>query len=44
MSESKQPCPCSASCDPKKYEGRTMLYSDEGWHNWFINKEDEKNE
>ena len=34
---SEQICPCSAACDPKNYEGRLMLWSDEAWHNWFLN-------
>ena len=40
MSEVKQLCPCSPQCDPKKYEKRIMLFPDEGWHNWFMNKLD----
>ncbi len=38
MSELDQICPCSSACDPKNYEGRPMLFPDEAWHNWFLNK------
>ena len=37
-----QICSCSAACDPKNYEGRLMLWPDEAWHNWFLNKEDNR--
>ena len=37
-----QICPCSAACDPKDYEGRTMLYPDEAWHNWFLSTPENK--
>ena len=33
----KQICECDSKCNPKDYEGRTMLQADEGWHNWYFN-------
>ena len=42
MSELDQICPCSSACDPKNYEGRLMLFSDEAWHNWYFSDEKKK--
>ncbi len=33
----KQICECHPDCNPNDYEGRTMVLTDEGWHNWFFN-------
>ena len=33
---SNQICPCDPNCNPKNYEGKTMIYADEGWHNWYF--------
>ncbi len=33
----EQLCPCDPTCNPAEYEGRTMLYPDEAWHNWYFN-------
>ena len=42
MSELNEVCPCSSACDPKNYIGRTMLYPDEAWHNWFLSTPENK--
>ncbi len=39
----KQICPCSPDCDPKEYEGRTMLFPDEAYHNWYFNMKEHPN-
>ena len=31
-----QLCPCDLDCNPKDYEGRIMLFADEGYHNWYF--------
>ncbi|KKL47006.1 hypothetical protein LCGC14_2339900 [marine sediment metagenome] len=33
----QQICPCDPSCNPADYEGKLMVGTKEGWHNWYFN-------